>query len=67
MQTFTRLFALASLATCVIAHDGHDHDMQMPLDYVRFPYQAVYPGDDEGKRDSIATCYIITSDLLTMQ
>lgn len=50
MQTFTRLFALVSLAACVIAHDDHEYDTQMPLDYVRFPYQAVYPGDDEGKR-----------------
>ena len=35
-------------AALVAAHDGHDHDLQMPLDYVRYPYQAIYPGDDEG-------------------
>ena len=67
MQTFARLLALVSLAACVIAHDDHDHDTQMPLDYVRFPYQAVYPGDNEGKRELTATCCIIPSDLLTMQ
>ena len=36
------------LAIFAIAHEGHDHDAQMPLDYVRFPYQAKYPGDNEG-------------------
>lgn len=59
MQTFTRLFALVSLVACVIAHDDHDHDhdTQMPLDYVRFPYQAAYPGDNEGKCVTIAANY----------
>ncbi|KAH9841950.1 agmatinase [Rhodofomes roseus] len=53
MQSFTRLFALVSLAACVIAHEDHDHDTQLPLDYVRFPYQAAYPGDNEVTADSI--------------
>jgi hypothetical protein len=34
---------------------GHDHnEPQMPLDYVKFPYQAVYPGDGEGLPTPIA-------------
>jgi hypothetical protein len=37
-----------SLGTSCVGHDGHDKD-QMPLDYVRFPYQATYPGDDSGQ------------------
>lgn len=37
-----------SLGTSCLGHDGHDKD-QMPLDYVRFPYQAAYPGDDSGQ------------------
>ena len=37
-----------SLATHCVGHGDHDKD-QMPLDYVRFPYQAMYPGDDTGK------------------
>ena len=37
-----------SLGTSCVGHDGHDKD-QMPLDYVRFPYQAAYPGDDSGQ------------------
>lgn len=42
-------YLLAFTAIAVSAHDEHDHDMQMPLDYVKFPYQAVYyPGDNEG-------------------
>ena len=32
----------------VVGHDGHD-EVQMPLDYVRFPYQAQYPGDNTGE------------------
>jgi hypothetical protein len=36
-----------SLGTSCVGHDGHDKD-QIPLDYVRFPYQAAYPGDDSG-------------------
>ncbi|KAH9965009.1 agmatinase [Russula dissimulans] len=36
----------------VLGHDDHDKD-QMPLDYVRFPYQAVYPGDDTVTADAI--------------
>jgi hypothetical protein len=37
-----------SLGTSCVGHDGHDKD-QMPMDYVRFPYQATYPGDDSGQ------------------
>ena len=37
-----------SLATSCVGHDDHDKD-QMPLDYVRYPYQAAYPGDDSGQ------------------
>lgn len=38
---------LLSFGTSCAGHDGHDKD-QMPLDYVRYPYQAMYPGDDSG-------------------
>lgn len=38
--------AFTSLALSVLAHEGH-HDDQMPLEYVKFPYQAAYPGDNE--------------------
>ncbi|TFY70728.1 hypothetical protein EVG20_g2270 [Dentipellis fragilis] len=31
----------------------HVDDDQMPLDYVRFPYQAVYPGDNDVTANSI--------------
>ena len=43
-------FTTIALLACVVnSHDEHDHDMQMPLDYVKFPYQAVYyPGDNDG-------------------
>jgi agmatinase len=36
------------LIISTIAHN-HDHQQQMPLDYVKYPYQAsYYPGDGEG-------------------
>lgn len=35
-------------AATTFAHEGHGDDAQMPLDYVKFPYQAQYPGDDTG-------------------
>lgn len=38
------IFVLPSLTN---AHDD-DHNDQMPLEYVKYPYQAVYPGDNEG-------------------
>jgi len=39
----------AILVATAFAHSGHnDHVDQMPLDYVKYPYQAVYPGDNEG-------------------
>jgi agmatinase len=36
------------LAISSVAHND-DHGLQMPLDYVKYPYQAsYYPGDGEG-------------------
>ncbi len=47
---FSYLSILLALATLVVSdHDDNDHGMQMPLDYVKYPYQAVYyPGDNDG-------------------
>ncbi|CDO70830.1 hypothetical protein BN946_scf184801.g22 [Trametes cinnabarina] len=43
-----------SSISVVAAHNGHHDDLQMPLDYVKYPYQAVYhPGDNEVTADSI--------------
>lgn len=47
MQLATAIVCVVLLAT-VFAHDDHDHADQMPLGYVKYPYQAVYPGDNEG-------------------
>ena len=38
-----------SLGTSCVGHGEHDKDDQMPLDYVKYPYQAMYPGDDSGQ------------------
>ncbi|KZV62351.1 agmatinase [Peniophora sp. CONT] len=48
------LLALATLAVSLCsAHDGPDHD-QVPMDYVRFPYQAkLLPGDNDVTADSV--------------
>ncbi|TFK90744.1 agmatinase [Polyporus arcularius HHB13444] len=57
MHLLTRsslVVAVVIAATAAVhAHGEHDHDMQMPLDYVKFPYQAVYPGDNEVTADSV--------------
>ncbi|THH12585.1 hypothetical protein EW146_g7557 [Bondarzewia mesenterica] len=50
VSILTLYFSLVSTT-----HDHH-HENQMPLDYVRFPYQAVYPGDNDGE------CYLFTAD-----
>jgi hypothetical protein len=53
--TLLGLFLL-SFGTSCVGHDGHDEE-QMPLDYVRYPYQAAYvayPGDNSGK--SVLSC-----------
>ncbi|KAI0248279.1 agmatinase [Lactifluus subvellereus] len=49
--TLLGLFVL-SLGTSCAGHDGHDED-QMPLEYVRYPYQATYPGDNSITADAI--------------
>ncbi len=45
MKRFIPFALFISLSTSVVAHD---HSNQMPLDYVKYPYQAVYPGVNEG-------------------
>ncbi|KAG2144322.1 arginase family-domain-containing protein [Suillus clintonianus] len=50
MKSFT-LFALV-FAAVGLAHDHH-HEDQIPMNYVKYPYQATYPGDDEVTADSI--------------
>ena len=47
---FTALSAFLALVGVVVhAHDNHDHASQMPMGYVKYPYQAqYYPGDNEG-------------------
>lgn len=54
MKQFSIVVVCAILAATVLAHDGHDHADQMPLGYVKYPYQAVYPGDNEGRTSGIA-------------
>jgi agmatinase len=50
MKRFIPFVLFTSLSTSVVAHD---HSNQMPLDYVKYPYQAVYPGVNEVTADSI--------------
>ncbi len=51
---------LLSLGTSSLGHDDHEKD-QMPLDYVRFPYQATYPGDNSGQ-SVLSSCAIVFDD-----
>ena len=52
---------LLSLGTFSVGRDGHDEN-QMPLDYVRYPYQAAYPGDDTGQSDLSLCAYNVNDD-----
>ena len=53
MRTQLSVLVATALAHVAIAHDGHQHGEQMPLGYVKYPYQAMYPGDNEGRRHHI--------------
>ncbi|KAI0771106.1 agmatinase [Trametes elegans] len=48
---------LSSLVAVAVAHDGHDHEGQMPLGYVKYPTQApqgkYVPGDNDVTADSV--------------
>ncbi|KAJ7173577.1 agmatinase [Mycena filopes] len=44
--TLSALFSLVLLAISVSAHDHHEHEDQMPLDYVRFPFEPIYRGSN---------------------
>lgn len=52
---FSTVVVCAILAGGVLSHDGHDHADQMPLGYVKYPYQAAYPGDNEGRSTGVVT------------
>ena len=47
MKLITSYLGLFTATISVLGHEHHD-GLQMPLDYVRFPYQAMYPGDNDG-------------------
>ncbi|KAJ7230535.1 agmatinase [Mycena pura] len=42
--SLSSLFPLILLATLASAHDHHELEDQMPLDYVRFPFEPIYRG-----------------------
>ena len=37
-----------TLTASIFAHEGHSDSDQMPLGYIKYPYQAMYPGDNTG-------------------
>lgn len=45
MKSVAILSVFSTLLACVLGHD--DHENQMPLGYVKYPYQAMYPGDND--------------------
>ena len=49
MKVIGQYLGLLTAAALVSTHEYDDIDLQMPLDYVKYPYQAMYPGDDTGK------------------
>ncbi|KAI0055883.1 agmatinase [Artomyces pyxidatus] len=51
-RLLTSLITALTLTRSSFGHDDHDAD-QIPLDYVRYPYQATYPGDNDVTANSI--------------
>lgn len=54
IPTYSPIMQFTIAIVCAVLITGatvlaHDHAEQMPLDYVKYPYQAVYPGINEGK------------------
>ncbi len=62
MKLITSLTGVACLMGFVIAHEGHE-ELQMPLEYVRYPYQAHYPGDNDGDLRSISSIAMVSHTL----
>ena len=56
MKSFTAIAHAIFAASSALAHAGHDIIDQMPLDYVKYPYQAVAPGFTEGCQPPL-TCF----------
>ena len=57
------LFALVPLFAVIaksVAHEGH-HPDQIPLDYVKYPYQATYYPHDDGTSPSLSFQLILSS------
>lgn len=54
MRSLLSVLVAALSAHAVVAHDDHQHGEQMPIGYFKYPYQAVYPGDNEGKCPDIS-------------
>ncbi|KAH8112459.1 agmatinase [Phellopilus nigrolimitatus] len=52
MMSTAKACILAALVVAVTAHEGHE-ESQMPMDYVKYPYQAAYRGKDTVTADSI--------------
>lgn len=67
MKQFSTVVVCALLAASVLAHDGHDHADQMPLGYVKYPYQAVYPGDNEGRSPGLQYGVVLDIHLISEQ
>ena len=65
IMQFTFVIVCAILAVTASAHDSHEHVDQMPMNYVKYPYQAVYPGDNEGIASATflsVTIFIVVSN-----
>ena len=63
MMTIVRLLFVIAAGLVVLAHDHDEHDLQMPLDYVRFPYQAAYPGDNTGAHRFLAPQILLNDQI----
>ena len=66
MNMISLLFASCFIVSAIADNCRQHHDMQMPLGYVKYPYQAQYPGDGEGIAHFtsifLLMCVLVTAD-----
>jgi agmatinase len=65
MQSILSAVSLAILVASVVAHGHHVHEDQVPLDYVRFPFEPIYRGSGgEGEYASISVYHTKQSSFI---
>ncbi|KAJ3475138.1 hypothetical protein NLI96_g12038 [Meripilus lineatus] len=68
MKAHLALILVSLIPHLSVAHDTHGSDNQMPIGYVKYPYQATYyPGDNDGEFLPVSdtSCSLVTLPAVT--